>query len=338
MDQGSLNSEHGHVSKDEKIYTITRKGLSKQSQAVIGAIIAFAATVAFTYGILSFNRPDLVNEARANLGGTLAILFGVGVAAVTFTAQIAMLGTATFEKVNTPEARVKFASSVSNLLALVLRLTTGIEFTEAEEGKKKQEGTKDKSRENTYSYEAASTETSFEVYVSNILRSLSAYAASSEVTATKLLDKGVAFMAGGLVFYVLAIVIWQVFANLTKPDAHVMYVGMIACSMTFVIVEFLAAWFFKQYRYYVEVSLSCLRVRSVYDRYLLGYYALREFEGEEGIDARDRMMEVLKEDVNWPTYKGSASNDFNYMIESMSTAHTSIEKFKNIFQQKKDES
>ena len=321
--------------EDGKIYTVTRKEQSKQSQAIIAAVIAFVAVVAFIYGVLSFNRPDLINEARENLGGSLAILFGVGVIVVTFTALIAMLGNATFERVSTPEGRVKFASSLSKVLTIFLKLTTGMEFTDSEGDKRNQTRENDQAERDIYSYGASSTETPFEVYVSDILRSLSAYAASSEITARKLLDKGVAFMAGGLVFYVLAIVIWQVFANLTHPDTRVMYVGMAACSMTFIVVEFLAAWFFKQYRYYVEVSLSCLRVRSVYDRYLLSYYALSEFKGEGEVGARDKMMKVLKEDVNWPTYKGGVSNDFNYMMESMSAAYTSIEKIKDLFPQKK---
>lgn len=325
-------AEMNRDSETEKSYVV-RRDLNKTSEfkAVVGATIAFIAVTAFFYGLASFSRPDLLEVALSNKVGLIALFLGVGVAVIVFTAKVMMLGSATFEKVSSPEGRVKLTSSLSNLARFIMLATYGLEFTAEDDkgGNKKEE-----LREDLFSYGAVSDGTPFEAYISNILKSLSAYATSSEITARKLLDKGVAFMAGGLVFYVLAIVVWQVFANLTKPDPHVMYVGMAACSMTFIVVEFLAAWFFKQYRYYVEVSLSCLRVRSVYDRYLLGYYALREFEGEGGVGARNQMAEILKEDVKWPTYKGSVANDFNYMMESMGAAHTSIEKMKEIFQPK----
>lgn len=316
----------------EKMYFVRRDPKkSRELKAFISAFIGYISVLAFIFGLLSFNRPDLIQSALANKTALAALLFGIGVAVTSFTAAISILGSKTFEKVSTPEGRVGFTSSMSKAARFLMQVTAGVEFSDAEDdgGKNKKEV-----KEDVFIYGAVSDNSPFEKYISNILKSLSTYATSSEVTATKLLDKGVAFMAGGLVFYVLAIIVWQVFANLTKPDAHVMYVGMAACSMTFIVVEFLAAWFFKQYRYYVEVSLSCLRVRSVYDRYLLGYYALKEFDGEHAENARRQMAEVLKEDVNWPTYKGGVANDFNYMIESMGVAHTSMEKMKDIFQQK----
>lgn len=271
---------------------------------ILGALIAFMAAASTFYGMLSFNRPDLIALALENKGATLAICIGAGVGLISFSISMSSLGRATFEKA----------------------INLGQRTVQEESGSYK---------EDLFSYGACAANTGFELFVSNVLKSLSTYATSSEVTAAKLLDKGVAFMAGGLVFYIVAVVIWQVFANLTNPDPHVMYIGMAACSMTFIVVEFLAAWFFKQYRYYVEVSLSCLRVRSVYDRYLLNYYALREFKGETDKDVRSQLVEILKEDVNWPTYKGAVANDFNYMVESMGAAHTSMEKMKDIFQPKK---
>lgn len=291
--------------KNGSYYFVLKEPKKKIAWAtILGALIALMAAASTFYGMLSFNRPDLIALALENKGATLAICIGAGVGLIGFSISMSSLGRATFEKA----------------------INSGQRTVQEESGSYK---------EDLFSYGACTADTNFELFVSNVLKSLSAYATSSEVTAAKLLDKGVAFMAGGLVFYIVAVVIWQVFANLTKPDPHVMYIGMAACSMTFIVVEFLAAWFFKQYRYYVEVSLSCLRVRSVYDRYLLNYYALREFKGEADKDVRSQLVEVLKEDVNWPTYKGGVVNDFNYMVESMGAAHTSMEKMKDIFQPKK---
>ena len=320
--------------KDGKVYVVqTQSNKPSGLIGVLGALTAYIAILAILYGVLSFNRPDVIKSAFENKIALSALLFGFGVVVIALTINIAALGRATFEKVSSLEGRTKVASSLSTVAQWVLRTTVGMEFASFDEPDGK--SNKVDSKDDFFSYGAFSSDTPFEAQASSILKSLSAYATSSEITATKLLDKGVAFMAGGLVFYVVAVIVWQVFANFTHPDPNVMYVGMAACSMTFIVVEFLAAWFFKQYRYYVEVSLSCLRVRSVYDRYLLNYYSLREFKGEADESIRKQMAEVLKEDVNWPTYKGSVANDFNYMIESMGAAHTSMEKVKDIFQPKK---
>lgn len=320
--------------KNGKVYVVkTKTNKPSGLTGVLRALTTYIAMLAVLYGVLSFNRPDLIVLVLENKIALSALLFGFGVVVVALTVNMAGLGRATFEKVKNLEGRTKDNSLLFVLVEWVLGATFGVELAPLDESDSK--SSKVDSKEDFFSYGAFSSDTPFEAHTSNILKSLSTYATSSEVTATKLLDKGVAFMAGGLVFYVGAIILWQVFANLIRPDPNVMYVGMAACSITFIVIEFLAAWFFKQYRYYVEVSLSCLRVRSVYDRYLLSYYSLREFKGESDESIRKQMAEVIKEDVNWPSYKGSVANDFNYMVESMGAAHTSMEKVKDIFQPKK---
>ncbi|WP_143522386.1 hypothetical protein [Pseudomonas sp. 2822-17] len=313
---------------------LPRTNGSNGAISALGIVVTYLSVLAFTYGILSFNRPDIIEKAFANKDALIALLFGAGAVLISFTVQLARLGSATFSRVSNPESRIMTGSA----LLATSKWFWGAGTTDPESLKREGGGEKEsvvESKEDFFSYGAVSNSESFESYCSSILKSLSAYATASENTANKLLDKGVAFMAGGLIFYVLVIVIWQIFANFTHPDSSVMYVGMAACSTTFIVVEFLAAWFFKQYRYYVEVSMACLRVRSGYDRYLLGYYALREFKGESDEKIREQITAILKEDVKWPTYKSGAANDFNYMVESMSTAHTTLEKMKDLFQPKK---
>lgn len=318
---------------DGKIYAVHKKEDSRLKKSTVGAIVAYIACLLFLYGLLSFGRPELIEIAFSNPVALFSLVLGAGVAVVVFTVQLSLLGSATFQKVSSAEGRVKLGNSLGKLSAWIIKATTGISFATVDEVQVNKEipTQRDEVREEHFSYGAAGADTPFEKYISKILRSLAAHAEASENTASKLLDKGVAFMAGGIVFYVLAIVLWQVFKNILNPDEHIMYVGMAACSMTFVVIEFLAAWFFKQYRYYVEISLACLRVRSVYDRFLLGYYAVREFDSEEKLGACEKMVAMLEEDVKWPTPKSAIETDFNYMLESMSSAHTSIEKLKGIF-------
>lgn len=320
---------------DGRIYSMrTKLDNPSSAQAALGATLAYVAGLCFLYGILSFNRPEVMQAAFENKLALFALLFGAGVVFVSFTVRLSILGSATFEKVTSRNSKVRISRSINNIGSWILKATTGLELAVVDEpeAKKDKPVERNEAREESFSYGASGEETSFERYMSKVLKSLSTYAETSEVTASKLLDKGVAFMAGGIIFYVVAIVIWQLFKNLLSPDEHVMYVGMAACSMTFIVIEFLAAWFFKQYRYYVEVSLACLRVRSVYDRYLLGYYAVREFDLDGKNGSCDKVVTMLKEDVNWPAAKSAIDTDFNYMLESMGTAHTSIEKLKGLFQ------
>jgi hypothetical protein len=321
----------------DKVYYAQKADKPNITSSLAGATFGYIAILGIVYGVVSFSRPELIEEAFQKKWALFLIVFGLGVFLVSLAGSLSVLGRATFEKVSTAGARITFPSSFSSLAKVLLQLS-GVAVVDEISGYGDRGQTKTEPLElqaDRFTYGVDLPESSFESFISNVLRSLSAYATSSEITATKLLDKGVAFMAGGLVFYIVAIIVWQVFANLTNPDSYMMYIGMAACSMTFLVVEFLAAWFFKQYRYYVEVSLSCLRVRSVYDRYLLNYYALREFEGKDDEKIRKQMMEVLKEDVSWPDYKKGVDNDFNYMIESMSAAHTSLDKMKDLFQPKK---
>ncbi|AZE15717.1 hypothetical protein C4K09_1237 [Pseudomonas chlororaphis subsp. aureofaciens] len=325
--------------KKDKIIYAQKSNRPSTISSVSGAFVGYLALLSIVYGVVSFSRPDYIIAASKDKLATALVVIGVGIFLIALSAQLAILGRSSFEKGSNAIGRLGFTSSLSKVNQIIMQMA-GFTFAPLDDvsGLDDKVGVRNEGRElkiDPFSYGAAAGDSSFEIYMSNVLKSLSSYAASSEVTATKLLDKGVAFMAGGLVFYIVAIVVWQVFANLTHPDVHVMYVGMAACSMTFIVVEFLAAWFFKQYRYYVEVSLSCLRVRSVYDRYLLNFYALREFQGDHDERTRNQMAEILKEDVNWPTFKKSVANDFNYMIESMSAAHTSLDKMKDLFQPKK---
>lgn len=323
--------------KKDQLYYAQKTKKPTAAELWVGGIFSYGTLLSIIYGGASFARPELIEVAFQKPLALTLCLFGFGVVLISLINHITVLGSSSFQREKDDGVRIKLGSSVSRISQLIMQMS-GIIIDPVDDSNGHISSVKTGGGEekvDPFSYGAATAESSFESYMSNILKSLSAYAAASEVTATKLLDKGVAFMAGGLVFYIVAIVIWQIFANLTHPDAYVMYVGMAACSMTFIVVEFLAAWFFKQYRYYVEVSLSCLRVRSVYDRYLLNYYALREFKGEGDIEVRNKMTEILKEDVEWPASKNTVVNDFNYMIESMGAAHTTLDKMKDLFQKDK---
>ena len=323
------------ITSDGTRYVI-QESKSSGVTVALATLLGFSSIISILYGVASYSRPEMIEIAFSNKTALISLLVGVVVMLWVAVNRISDLGSATFEKIEGSTRVSAFEGVASGFYRGILGLF-GVEVSavsEPDKGKKLDEQVQGK--DDYFTYDAISDDQPFPAYMSRVLKSLSAYAKSSEVTATRLLDKGVAFMAGGLVFYILAIIIWQIFANLTSPDAHVMYVGMAACSMTFLVIEFLAAWFFKQYRYYVEVSLACLRVRSVYDRYLLGYYVAREFSEDTSEKIRGQLADMLKEDVKWPSYKSGSANDFNYMVESMGAANATMERVRGMFKKKKN--
>ncbi|HID9546704.1 TPA: hypothetical protein ACXI2A_001528 [Pseudomonas aeruginosa] len=183
----------------------------------------------------------------------------------------------------------------------------------------------------------------FEMHVVGVIGSLERHISVTEEKGSKLLDRGLLFLFGGILFYVGSIAVWQYWGNQPAINYTLLYVGMASGSVVFLICEFLAAWFLKQYRHYVDASISCLRVKSVYDRYLLNYYAVKELGGtggdgfseSQGARELSLILDVLKEDVNWPGHKENVKNDFNYMLQSMDAVYSSVDKVRSIFQSAK---
>ncbi|HBN8510307.1 TPA: hypothetical protein L3715_003912 [Pseudomonas aeruginosa] len=183
----------------------------------------------------------------------------------------------------------------------------------------------------------------FEMHVVGVIGFLERHISVTEEKGSKLLDRGLLFLFGGIGVYILSIIGWQLWGNQPAINSTLLYVGMASGSVVFLICEFLAAWFLKQYRHYVDASLSCLRVKSVYDRYLLNYYAVKELGGTGGDDfsesqgARELslVLDALKEDAHWPGHKENVKSDFNYILKSMDAVYSSVDKVRSIFQSAK---
>lgn len=171
----------------------------------------------------------------------------------------------------------------------------------------------------------------FEFSVGEIVDYLGGHIKLAESKASKLLDKGTTYLRRGLYFYIGAIVIWQVWGHFVGFGGLVI-TGIISTSIAFIIIEFLAAWFLKQYRSFVDSSMAYMRVQSYFNRCLLLYFAAQDFDdGEDGANlAEAKLLKLLSQDIKWPELKDVNANDFNYMLEAMGSMHTSFEKLKGV--------
>lgn len=154
----------------------------------------------------------------------------------------------------------------------------------------------------------------------------------AEQKASNLLDIGRRFVRWGIWLYVLSIVVWQIYlwsvSFVINPG---IIAGMVSCSLLFIIVEFLGAWYLKQYRHYGDSAFSYMKVRSSYNRYMLAYCAVVQFSGDDLPAAKDDILKVLAEPEKWPDFKEVTSNDFNHMLQSVESLGVVFEKLKGVF-------
>jgi hypothetical protein len=135
-----------------------------------------------------------------------------------------------------------------------------------------------------------------------ITRILVERADDADEKASLLLSKGTNYTQGGIVFFILSILGWQILCAYRGFQTEFIY-GMVSSTGLFVFIEFLSAWFLKQYRQYVDTATYLLRVKAIFDRYLLIYLAHNSFDGKSKMnqDAAARtLIKALEAKFPWP--------------------------------------
>jgi hypothetical protein len=176
---------------------------------------------------------------------------------------------------------------------------------------------------------ALSEGSGFEGYMTELTRYLETHISVSEKKASLLLDKGTSYLWRGIVFYVLSIVVWQLATAFFKLGDFVVW-GMVSCSLTFLVVEFLAAWFLRQYKSFTDAAFNLVRVKSVFNRYFLSYLAIKEFSssGEEISMMRAQMLKVIEEDIKWLEPAPQKLGELNHMVAMFESVSGLVEKLK----------
>lgn len=158
---------------------------------------------------------------------------------------------------------------------------------------------------------------SFENYFNAIRTTLEEKATVADQKASILLDKGTSYSKGGITFFILSIVVWQILSWIKGFEPQFIY-GIASCSVLFIFIEFLSAWFLKQYRQFVDTSTYLIKVKSIFDRYMLTYLVLKEASG----DQREKLLEILpllKEDIKWPETYLLKNGDVSFAKEALET-------------------
>lgn len=152
---------------------------------------------------------------------------------------------------------------------------------------------------------------SFSSYFDGLRTLLENKSTDADEKASILLDKGTAYSRFGIFFFILSIFVWQFAAYLTQFQEQYIY-GIASCSLLFVFIEFLSAWFLRQYRNYVDTSTYLIKIKSIFDRYMLSYLAIHDSEKDTS-----SLAEILADDIKWPETYLMKNADIGFAKEAM---------------------
>ena len=156
----------------------------------------------------------------------------------------------------------------------------------------------------------------FEEYFDSLSFRLEEQSQTADEKASILLDKGTAYSRNGVFFFLITIIVWQVVFIFDGFKTQHIY-GIASCSLLFIFIEFLSAWFLRQYRHYVDTSTYLLKVKSIFDRYMLVYLVISGGSGNEIKYAS--LADMLSEDIKWPESYLMKNPDLNFAKEALET-------------------
>ncbi len=161
---------------------------------------------------------------------------------------------------------------------------------------------------------------SFENYFNDIRGVLVEQAHTADKKASILLDKGTSYSRWGIIFFITAIIAWQVLSWITGFKEQYIY-GIVSCSLLFIFIEFLSAWFLKQYRHFVDTSTYHIKVKSIFDKYMMSFLAIKTLGGESDNQESkyQAMLKILEEDIKWPETYLLKNGDVSFAKEALET-------------------
>lgn len=164
------------------------------------------------------------------------------------------------------------------------------------------------------------TSSDFRGHSFSLARILEEKARLSDEKASTLLDKGTFYVWVGIIFYLASIVVWQVVIAQSTFRPEFIY-GMVSCTFLFLFIEFLSAWFLKQYRHFVDTSTYLLKVKAIFDRYHLLFLAIA---GEKKDLSEDEvksklLSKALMDEFPWPNDSHLNKADVAFAKEALTS-------------------
>lgn len=156
----------------------------------------------------------------------------------------------------------------------------------------------------------------FELYFYKIIRDLDKQIISCDKKASLLLQSGKKYIINGIGIYICFIVMWQALFYISGFDIKYIY-GVVASSSLFLFIEFFGAWFLRQYKNFVDTSTYLIKIKSILQRYILAYLALKDGK-DKGFDPAS-VVSMLQEEIKWPETYLLKKPDVNFAKECLET-------------------
>lgn len=122
----------------------------------------------------------------------------------------------------------------------------------------------------------------------------------AEQCAENLLDRGMQLTKIGWTFLLFSILVWQLLTYKAGFQIQFAY-GIASCSILFIFIEFLSAWFFRQYKFHVCAAANLVRLKAIFDRYMLVYLVLApNSRSSIQTPANDQLAAILSAELRWP--------------------------------------
>ena len=88
--------------------------------------------------------------------------------------------------------------------------------------------------------------------------------------------------------------------------------GIFSCSLLFISIEFLGAWYLKQFKAFADDSAYQMKIKAIFDRYYLMYLLIEdgEYEKEDKKQLIPQLTYLLQKDIQWPDNPKSDSDNF----------------------------
>jgi CRISPR/Cas system-associated endonuclease Cas3-HD len=106
---------------------------------------------------------------------------------------------------------------------------------------------------------------------------------------------------------------------------------MVACSILFLFIEFLSAWFLKQYRQFVDTATYLFKVKAIFDRHYLLYLALKGGEAHLAGDEKKlkTLAEALTDEIKWPNDNHLTKADVAFAREALDSVSDLLKALKS---------
>lgn len=169
----------------------------------------------------------------------------------------------------------------------------------------------------------------FKKYFTHIINKLELKALDSDKKASVLLDNGKLYSTIGIIYFILATICWQTYLNNVDFKPHHIY-GIISSTLVFIFIEFLSAWYLRQYKSFSDTSTYLTKIKSIFDKYMLIYLVSLEMDNKNF----NILLEQLSNEIKWPETYLLKNADVNFAKEALETMTTMAQAFKSEAQNK----